>query len=90
MSEDNRRVIICSCHSPEHQFIINYFDDEDEVYLHIHLTPKGFFRRILHAIKYIFGYRSKYGDFDEIVLHNKQINEIMQELQAFKNRKKAE
>lgn len=81
---ENNKIIICSCHSTEHSFVICTHKDEPEAYLHIHLTSKPFHQRIVHAIKYIFGYRSQYGDFDEVVLHNKQVQEIIEQLQRVK------
>ena len=65
-------IIICKCESPEHQIIFSYFLDNDidrEVYMTIHLRPESnIFKRIWIALKYIFGYRSKYGDFDSMII----------------------
>lgn len=64
-------IIICDCKSTEHQIVIN-FDDTDNlkmVYLHIHLANhKNFFKRLLIGIKYVFGYKSKYGQWDEFII----------------------
>lgn len=60
-------VLICDCSSTEHQIVI-FPDSEDEmVYMHVHLTKHGFIRRLKVAIKYIFGYKSKYGAWDEFI-----------------------
>lgn len=65
-------IIICKCESPEHQIIFSYFLDNDidrEVYMTIHLRPESnIFKRVWIALKYIFGYRSKYGDFDSMII----------------------
>lgn len=65
-------IIICKCESPEHQIIFSYFLDNDidrEVYMIIHLRPESnIFKRIWIALKYIFGYKSKYGDFDSMII----------------------
>lgn len=59
----------CDCGDFDHFFRVAYFeDDQDYLYLHIHLRRHNFFKRIVTAIKYVFGYGSKYGDFDEILL----------------------
>lgn len=73
MEESDKSVnelFICMCHNVEHQLIFSYFpDDEDkEVYVSTHLNPEyNIFKRIWYAIKYIFGYRSMYGHFDEFI-----------------------
>lgn len=36
----------------------------------------GFFRRIWLAIRYIFGFKSKYGQFDEVILMNEQVEQL--------------
>lgn len=43
-------------------------DADGDVYMEIHLTPQGFWQRVVNGFKYIFGHRSKYGDFDEMIL----------------------
>ena len=63
-------LFLCECDSPEHQFIVSYFDvGGGEVYVEIHLNKSSFWRRLKYAIKYIFGYQCKYGAFDEIILN---------------------
>jgi len=61
-------VFFCSCGSNEHFFVLQRFPDEEEVYLSIYLSPLSFPKRVLNAIKYIFGYKSMYGHFSEILL----------------------
>jgi hypothetical protein len=43
--------------------------DEDfpMVYVHVHLNKKPFWERLKYGIKYIFGYKSRYGAFDEFI-----------------------
>ena len=52
----------------EHIMVVNHFDDDEEVYVSIHLAPLPWYKRIVNAIKYIFGHRSPYGDFEEIII----------------------
>lgn len=73
-----QKLVICSCGSVEHQFILSVDDDFDVVYLEIHLTKKNFISRLKHGIKYTFGYQSKYGAFDEIVLDKERVEELQQ------------
>jgi hypothetical protein len=61
-------AFFCSCGSNEHFFVLQRFHDEENVYLSIYLSRLKFHKRVLNAIKYIFGYRSIYGHFSEICL----------------------
>ena len=70
MKKDLEELLLCQCESPEHQIIFIAFDDEPEVYMEIHLAPLPFWERLIRGIKYIFGYRCKYGDFDEVILRS--------------------
>jgi hypothetical protein len=36
--------------------------------MEVHLAPLGFWDRVVNGLKYIFGHRSKYGDFDDMIL----------------------
>jgi outer membrane protein OmpA-like peptidoglycan-associated protein len=54
--------------------MIQIYYDKDEldpamsdVYIQVHLLPLRWWERLWHGIKYIFGYRSRYGDFDEFL-----------------------
>jgi len=63
-------LILCECHCDEHQMIFKY-DKEPEwenVFISYYLQSDTFWGRIKTAIKYIFGYKSRYGDFGEIIL----------------------
>ena len=55
------------CGSMEHIFVVTA-DDED-LFIETHLSPLPFFERLKHAVQYLFGYRSRWGDFDEILLN---------------------
>jgi hypothetical protein len=71
----------CTCEGAEHCFRVAYFEGEKpkdyDVYISVHLSPNApWYKRIWVAIKYIFGKRSPYGDFDEIILDNKQVIEL--------------
>lgn len=59
----------CECHSPEHQFLLVKDLDDNMVWMQIHLSNNNTItQRLLSAIRHIFGYRSKYGDFDSIII----------------------
>ncbi|MCK9415847.1 hypothetical protein M0Q97_04235 [Candidatus Dojkabacteria bacterium] len=75
-------LLICECHSTDHQIILLYeYDEEyDEngnitkklpmCYIHINLNNyMSFWKRLKFGIKYIFGYKSRYGAFDEFIFN---------------------
>lgn len=77
MNEINELSFLCECSSAEHQFIIRYFEDEyPEIYMSVHLTKRSFWARLKHGIKYIFGYKSVYGAFDEFIMNEKHIKPL--------------
>ena len=76
---EQNEILICECSSVEHQIVLRY-DDEDKdeglAYAEIHLVKLPFFKRLLRGLKYIFGYKCKYGDFEEIILSPKHARQI--------------
>lgn len=69
--------------------VFSYFDDEDdkEVYLSVHLKPESnIWVRIKNAIKYIFGHRSLYGDFDEFIFNEEDAGRLQKVVDVLKPR----
>lgn len=68
--EDIQELFVCRCNDVQHQFVISTLDIDDnpEVYLSVLLSPAGFLKRLVYGIKYIFGHRSVFGYFDEVIL----------------------
>ena len=68
-------VFICDCHSPDHNLIVLYDEDEYDgkiypiTYLYVHLNKKGVWKRLRYGIRYIFGYQCRYGAFDEFIFN---------------------
>jgi hypothetical protein len=82
-------IILCVCNSDEHQWIIHRWPDEREVYIHVYLATRPFWKRLWYGIKYIFGYRCRFGNWDEIVLdstHANQFQEIANALRGEENK----
>lgn len=76
---DKKELFICECNNIEHQIVMSHFEDEKEVYCSIHLKPeRNIFKRIIHAVKYIFGHRSIYGDFDEFIFKPEDADRLQQ------------
>lgn len=78
-----KQTFICGCHSNEHQ-ISMLLDTDNDLFFTVHLAPLPFFRRIKNAIKYIFGHRSVYGDFEEFILKIEDVDKMIEILQEFK------
>lgn len=88
MEDTVNKLFICSCNSIEHQLVISYFIDEKdrEVYCSIHLIPESnIFKRIWKAIKYIFGHRSIYGDFDEFIFKPGDADKLQEVVNYLRN-----
>ncbi len=68
--EDFQELFVCRCEDIQHQFVLHTVDfkENPQVYLSVFLYPYSFFKRVLYGIKYIFGHRSIFGYFDEIIL----------------------
>ena len=64
----DQKIFICECHSYCHQAIFWYDEEEELLYVTIHLiTHKNIFKRLWVAIKYVLGYTSNFGDWDEFI-----------------------
>lgn len=72
---------------------MTYFTDEKDgqVYCSVHLKPEAnVFKRIWRAVKYVFGHRSNYGDFDEFIFNPEDADSLQQVVDYLKDRTKAE
>lgn len=61
-----KTLFLCRCGSLEHSFVV--IADEHDLLFEVHLSPLPFRQRVINAVKYILGKRSRYGDFEEIIL----------------------
>lgn len=81
MDVNSPDIIICDCGLSEHQIIINYDKDFPNGYRQVTISPhlihyNNILKRILVAIKYIFGYKCKYGAWDSIIISNRNTQPI--------------
>lgn len=76
MEEFKTDILVCECASADHQLLIRHFENDQEVYVQMHLSKKSFYERLIYGIRYIFGYQSRFGAFDEIVLGPQHINSL--------------
>lgn len=81
-------IIICDCDSAEHQIVLRYDDDKDlgrMVFVEVHLKPLVWYKRLWMGLKYIFGYKCCYGNFEEMILSPKHARQVYN-LYRFLNR----
>jgi hypothetical protein len=63
---EERKIFICECHSLEHQVVFWWDQEDKQLYCEPHLSQSlNFWQRLVLGVKYIFGYRSRYGHWDE-------------------------
>ena len=82
-----KSYVECACHSDEHMHMYTLDLDDPSypaIYVTHHLATDNFWHRLLVAAKYLFGYRCKFGDFDESIIQDSetaiQIRDIMSQL----------
>jgi len=81
MSKENQQspyVLICDCSSREHQIIIERDIEDNLIYCHIHLAKHGFLKRLKYGLKYVFGYKCKYGNWEEFILKPEHIYNLIE------------
>jgi len=87
-SDEKEIILVCDCGLPEHQIKVCAYDDEVDEFISFSpmlVTWKGFFRRLVDGLKYAFGYKSRYGQFDEILLSRDDVEKLVEYLKGFLN-----
>ena len=78
--KDTREIEICQCNNLEHQIFFQFDPDDgynDSLYINValnHYYP--WYKRIWTGLKYVLGYKCRYGNYDEIILDRKQVERI--------------
>ena len=84
-----KQVIDCACKSNEHILLFSGDEDSDGykcVFLRYHLqTGYPWYKRIGKAIKYIFGFKSIYGNFGEVIIDKTNIHQFEKIVNFIKN-----
>ena len=88
MKEKNL-FLICSCGSLEHQMF--FWQELEEkyplVYAEVYLRERSFFRRLVYGVKYILGYKCRFGAWEEFIFDVDNLSQLKEWLNA--NRQKA-
>ena len=83
-------VLLCDCGSAEHQILIHM--DKDDGYREVILSPhlvtyRNIFKRIKVAVRYIFGYKCKYGSWDSIIVSERNYLPLKKAVEFIENKK---
>lgn len=85
------KFIVCACNSTEHQIRFQLFGWKrdgrncgSDVAVEVHLCPeRSFWRRFWSGARYILGFASPNGHFDELVLNREKAQEIVAFLEEY-------
>jgi len=97
---DECELFVCDCSDTAHQLVFQLWDfgsDGEELWQpakeNVNLTVcvylnqfHGFWARLWIAIKYVFGYRSKYGEFDVVNIRYEDVPRMKAILDKFVSR----
>lgn len=76
----------CQCTSSEHTLKFIYDEENKELYTEIYLGQyRNIVRRIFVAIKYVLGYKCKYGDFDCFMFKSSDVKKLQKLLKVVTN-----
>ena len=76
----------CACNDNEHLLQISYDPDENDLWVEVHLGHQSLPKRIWNAIKYVFGYKCKYGCFESWLLDEKHTDRMIEVLKKKRNK----
>lgn len=80
----------CACYSDEHTMKFQYLrDDEDARFSEVCASfyvgrTGGCLVRLWAFVKFLFGHRTKYGDFDNFILREKDVDKLLTLLSEYK------
>ena len=67
----------CECQSDEHVFKFSYDKEEGDFYLAVYLNQyRRWYQRVWVAVKYVFGYKSKFGHFDTTLVNQEDTKRL--------------
>lgn len=86
-----KEIIVCDCFSTEHQLVFTYmYGDDDTDYdvmnIEVHLISyDSFWKRLVAGIKYIFGHKSRYGEWDNFIVKHEDYDKFISYFQKLKD-----
>jgi hypothetical protein len=82
----NRFYLECDCNSIEHNLRFSYIEDDETPQLFVDvplLSRPRWYKRVWFALKYVFGYRCRYGHFDEFVFSPDEVRQLKEFMEKF-------
>lgn len=77
----------CACFSCEHTMRLVYDPDDGDLWAEIHLAQsRPWWRRMWPALRHVFGYRSKYGNWDCLLFRPEEAGRLTAVLEAWRQR----
>jgi hypothetical protein len=76
-------LFVCDCGDINHQMVVSFDSDpgfNTEIWIQIHLTHMPIWKRLKCAVAYIFGYKSNYGAFVEVLLNKEKTKQLIDTL----------
>lgn len=76
--QDNKTYYFqCDCSSQEHTFGMEFDAAEKEVVIHVQLCQyRSIWKRLVVAVKYVFGYECKYGHWDTTMMNEEKFMDL--------------
>ena len=87
METNATEIFVCECHSLEHQTKFFYDEEDQMLYVYIHLTQHGFWKRLIAGIRYIFGRSSRFGEWDQFIFKEEDEAKLREFLNQIKREK---
>lgn len=83
-----QQLFVCDCGDVSHQFIVSWYPDDEDwndlLYVQVHLNQScNFWKRLWYGIKYVLGYKCRFGAFDEILLDKNSAARLRNSLDEF-------
>lgn len=77
-------AIRCACYSAEHTLQFLFDEDENEIYTEVLLRQyRSFPKRVWVAIKYILGYKCRFGHFDCFEMSPEAAEKLVEALREY-------
>ena len=77
-------INVFKCSSGENEIVIIKDSETKQIYCQIHIIQKhSFFKRIIIALKYVFGYKARSGNWDEFILETKHKETLLKMIDFF-------
>lgn len=81
---DGTHYLECACDSTEHVLRFTLDRESDEIYTDVYLNPwLPWHKRAWRALRYVFGYRCKYGHWDCTIINREGAKKLRAILDEF-------